>query len=68
MEGFIRHGGQNFLQCGSVLKFSKITKSSSKGLYMMNKIFGLRRQIDSFVEVKIEEPYNDGALAKIVKK
>lgn len=25
-------------------------------------------KIDSFVEVKIEEPYNDGALAKIVKK
>ena len=44
---------KNFLQCGSVLKFSKITKSSSKGLYMMNKIFGLRRQIDSFVEVYI---------------
>ena len=42
---------KNFLQCGSVIKFSKILKPHGQNLFVMNKIFGLRRQIDAFVEV-----------------
>ena len=46
---------KSFLSCGMLLQFQKIfnvsSNKSTDGRYNLNKIFGLRRQVDSFVEV-----------------
>jgi hypothetical protein len=44
---------KNFLACGSLLQFNKIIISQSQNgeIYTLNKLFGLKRQIDSYLEV-----------------
>ena len=75
---------KSFLACGMLLQFQKIfpvsSAKSSDGRYNLNKIFGLRRQVDSFVEVflfsKGKKNQNDftginlieGATVTLVKK
>ena len=45
---------RNFMQSGCVLKFHKISKCSvGDTKYTMNKVFGLKRQIDAYLEVYI---------------
>ena len=44
---------KNFLACGSLLQFNKIIISQSQNgeIYTLNKLFGLKRQIDCYLEV-----------------
>jgi len=44
---------KNFLACGSLIQFNKIiiTEYQNGNVYTLNKLFGLKRQIDSYLEV-----------------
>ena len=51
---------RNFLQCGTVLKFSHIMKSNiNNSIYTINKIFRLKRQIDAYLEVYLYSNNNN---------
>ena len=52
--------GKKFLGCGMLLQFTKIfTSSDMNQNYVINKIFGLKRQIDAFLEVLVFKNIKD---------